>query len=422
MQVNPVSPPPTKLYAFYQSRYRLLEKLPILQLLECEKELKDIRVTELDLNNHGAITFYNDFIRVFNKVRPEAPLPRVIPPTLKKLMDDCIREPINDFSQCLVRSSPPASFDEMQNYLAELEIYNELDQWFKILDSFQKKGGKAIFLPIPSLKERYPPLIAISPKSQIYTICHAGLIRSQTMRQIVVSIKETLGQIHADLETPLSHGMTAGHDPATRKSVYPRPCDEDLYGSHYQEAFGVKRPVRFGADIEKSRVNDHFRQHYYAHRPSDGEKVFLTFMENGFSAMCQLANHNADLQGVSVVLFAEHDEISSCEIDPDMRHKIRVAYEMERFTPGKRRPLDSLTEEERRNVFWTYTQAQLPEEAPGSLDNILALFDRFQVGEFEDLKDEEIDRVFKIEAFRAWTHRLSGIFQPVFLRKRERDQ
>lgn len=409
------------LYSFFQKRLKVLPDLKLPDLLECEKELKDIRAT-LDIKNKDVITIYNEFIRKFNTVRPENPLPRVMPETLQKLMKECLHEPVTHFPEDLLSSSEPATIDHTANYLAGLEIYEKVEEWHAFVENFQKKGGTVAFLPCPSFRERYPPCIGISTKTVVYTVCHAGLIRSQTVRQLVVSIKEMLGQTHADLETPLSHGILHGHDPSTRPSNANYAASEELYGEHYQAAFGIKRPPRFGSDVNEESAHLHFRDNYYKIKSTGTSNVFVTFMDNGFTVMRQLEKENGDLRGVSVVLFGDWDRISNCELSQEMLHKVRCAYEKERETPGKRRPIESLTEKERRDVFLTYTEMQKPEEAPGSLDNILALFDQFKVDPLETISDHEINRVFKIEAFRAWSHRLGGAFKPLLERKRERDQ
>lgn len=260
-----------------------------------------------DLQNnsdHRLIRTYNITVHGLNQRIPQEPLPFVWMPLINKI--NKLREIFPPLQSSYSPSSP--TDDEILEYANFINrgdaialAYIVLEERVRLLES---KGARVKILP-KYLKHDYRNShIKIPLDSQVFTVCHAGLWRSRTLR-LAVELMSQSNKL-SNVKVHEAHGTIAGFHEGELYNTYTDPT------LMYFDAFGFPSPFRFGEVYVRSNptadANAYFHANFYQH---DGKtrKIYMVFD----AAISRVSHHllkNLDLKNVDIYLIPMEDLIS----------------------------------------------------------------------------------------------------------------
>lgn len=315
--------------------------------------LEKIRDRNQNLNDVHLIYIFNNAVGKFNTIAPRHLVEPVLPEPLVRFAETCIAAPVVQFPKDLLSSPTRCSQEAIQSFTSEKVIkaclrqrlrpeLTDLEYTSDIIHRFEEQGGFVVILPTMQNRPKNEPCLGVLASDEISGVCHAGLVRSQT---ISLACKLVNLKLNVPLEKQnirLPHGIRAGYD--CQDISKPMSIDHSM-ATQFGEAFGIVRAPRFGqeygrtlaqasswwADSNSSCMEDYFNKNYYTHQKENGRrKIFLTFAETGLSVMERLISVNAKkgdlpLKGVFVVIIPDEDWISYYQMNPDLH---RLLYEL----------------------------------------------------------------------------------------------
>lgn len=422
-----------RVFHFLLHNFPIIKRYMEIDLEASREQLLRIRRNFVNAKDPNTVLLYNLAVANFNTFYPQKPLYPALPEKLSFLMRDCLR-PVVYSENSDLKVSESCSEQSLKDYLCALALPYCYDSFIKSIRNFEKCGGKVILLPILPHNQRHEPCIRVHPLDEIAPVCHAGAIRSATMRVIASGIKRKLGLLEGKNRVRPQHGVENGHCSYDFRSI------EGIGSAEFIEAFGIHRSDRFGSELlEKYQkdptsfknakgenykyFNELFNDKYYGHSSSSPSKIYITMCETGFTVLPYLLYQNLEgydpdkeivpsqiFKNVTVVFFSDYDWISNINISEQYLSLLDKMVDIESKKPKEdHKKLSELTDAERREVFWALTGLISP---PRDLEEKLKHY-------YEDLADKSIwgqakyQRVFQVEAFRVAYWKWSGAFQPV---------
>lgn len=417
----------------------MIEAIPLLRnaFIDLEKsreQLLRIRRKHVFPQDSRLVILYNRAVAKFNRYYPEKPIHPVCSTELGRLMRDCLRPKVTHFANDLLLQNEPCSDEALTAYLKRqfpLEyLQNEprLSEVLKDIEckeeqrkstfrTFEQLGGKAVLLTKLPHNERYEASIGISDQ-EIATVCHAGLVRSSTLRLILVGVKRLLGYPETNNRVRAQMGIEnlSGHEDDEQMALEFSAAFDTVRLDHWaqepcHDAWPEIRSRYQRRELKKSLNHTCFSHHAESSPP----KLFIALSEIGFTLLERLIEENpqpASLKGVSVVMLPDGDWISHSRLpEPVFPLFLKMVLEESTKEACDRKKLSDLSPEERREVYFALANfgpmpANFAEKLKYYYEPITS---RMHLYSFKGA----CNSMFQTEAFRVAYWKWSGIFQAV---------